>query len=127
MCWRKRWIAFVRKPVFATVPTIAAWCLPLEREKLAAVSRARIAPRILAEKGEANGVLRLPIRERMPLIVPPEKYRLWLDSAEHDEPVLSGILRPYDASEMEAYPVSTFVNNPKQDGPECIERLGAAS
>jgi putative SOS response-associated peptidase YedK len=39
--------------------------------------------------------------------------------------VLSGILRPYDAGEMEAFPVSTVVNSPKHDGPECIERLGA--
>ena len=49
-----------------------------------------------------------------------------LDPAEHDQRVLSGILRPYDAAEMEAYPVSKFVNNPKHEVPECIERLGAA-
>ena len=30
----------------------------------------------------ANALMR-PIHDRMPVIVPPEKYRLWLDPAEH--------------------------------------------
>ena len=71
---------------------------------------------------EANSLMQ-PIHDRMPVIVPPEKCRLWLDPAEHDQRVLSGILQPYDAAEMQAFPVSTFVNNPKHEGPECIEPL----
>ncbi len=34
------------------------------------------------------------------------------------------LLKPYPSEEMEAYPVSTKVNNPANDGPECIELLG---
>ena len=74
---------------------------------------------------DANSLMQ-PIHDRMPVIVPPEKYRQWLDQAEHDQHVLSGILRPYDAAEMQAYPVSTFVNGPKHEGAECIEPLEAA-
>jgi len=38
------------------------------------------------------------------------------------EPVL-GLLMPYPADEMVAYPVSTRVNNPAYDTPECIAPL----
>jgi putative SOS response-associated peptidase YedK len=71
---------------------------------------------------DANSLMQ-PIHERMPVIVPPEKYRLWLDPAEYSLEVLGPLMRPYDAGELEAFPVSTFVNSPKHDGPECIEPL----
>jgi len=31
-----------------------------------------------------------------------------------------GLLRPYPADAMRAYPVGTLVNNPRNDGPECL-------
>jgi putative SOS response-associated peptidase YedK len=31
------------------------------------------------------------------------------------------LLRPYPADEMTAYPISTLVNSPKNDGLACIE------
>ena len=72
----------------------------------------------------ANALMR-PIHDRMPVIVPPEKYRLWLDPAEHSLGVLEPLMVPYDDGELEAFPVSTFVNSPKHDGPECIEPLSS--
>lgn len=74
---------------------------------------------------DANSLMQ-SIHDRMPVIVSPEKYRLWLDPAEHDQHVLSGILQPYGAAEMEAFPVSTLVNNPKRESPDCIEPIEAA-
>jgi putative SOS response-associated peptidase YedK len=36
---------------------------------------------------------------------------------------LKGLLRPFDAQLMEAYPVSTFVNSPRNQGEQCRERV----
>jgi putative SOS response-associated peptidase YedK len=60
------------------------------------------------------------IHERMPVIVAPDAYEVWLDSAsEKDE--LRGLLAPFSEEEMEAYPVSRFVNSPSNNDPRCVE------
>ena len=60
------------------------------------------------------------IHERMPVIVAPDAYDVWLDPAsERDE--LTGLLAPYPEDEMEAYPVSRFVNSPSNNDPRCVE------
>ncbi|MDZ7842312.1 MAG: SOS response-associated peptidase [Gammaproteobacteria bacterium] len=56
------------------------------------------------------------IHPRMPLIIPRSAYAQWLsgdDAAEH--------IRPFDDLELECHPVSTFVNNPRNDDPRCLE------
>jgi putative SOS response-associated peptidase YedK len=63
------------------------------------------------------------IHNRMPVILPRDRYAEWLDPAERPADALQGLLRPYRPDEMEAYPVSTLVNNPRHDAPECIERV----
>jgi putative SOS response-associated peptidase YedK len=60
------------------------------------------------------------IHNRMPVILPTSAYDTWLDPAERSPAQLDGLLKPYPAAEMTAVPVSTLVNNPKNDGPECI-------
>jgi len=67
--------------------------------------------------------LMAPIHNRMPVILPRDAYPAWLDPAERPAEKLQGFLRPYPADEMEAYPVSTAVNNPRADSPECIVRV----
>jgi hypothetical protein len=42
---------------------------------------------------------------------------LWLDLAIHVEPVLVPLTR-------DARPASTFVNNARNQGPECVEATG---
>jgi putative SOS response-associated peptidase YedK len=60
------------------------------------------------------------IHERMPVIVAPDAYEVWLDPAsEKDE--LRGLLAPFSGDEMEAYPVSRFVNSPSNNDPRCVE------
>lgn len=44
-------------------------------------------------------------RKRMPLILPREKEKAWLDPGS-DEPQLKDIMVPYDATDMQAHPVS---------------------
>ena len=62
-----------------------------------------------------------PIHDRMPVILPPEGYDRWLAVEELSPEELGGLLRPYPAQAMEAYPISTFVNDPTHDSPECIQ------
>jgi putative SOS response-associated peptidase YedK len=60
------------------------------------------------------------IHDRMPVILPNGSYDVWLDpEAERDE--LYGLLASYPEDEMEAYPVSRFVNSPQNNDPRCIE------
>lgn len=61
-----------------------------------------------------------PIHNRMPVILAPEAYAHWLAPEERTPAELEGWLRPYPAEEMEAYAVSTLVNNPRVDSPACI-------
>ncbi len=60
------------------------------------------------------------IHDRMPVILKPDTYTRWLDPAEQAPDKLSRFLKPYPASSMTAYPVSTWVNKPENDSPECI-------
>jgi integrase len=64
-----------------------------------------------------------PVHDRMPVIVRPELYDLWLDPAAPPA-ALSPVLEPFPAAEMEAYPVGTRVNSPRNDDAELIERVG---
>ena len=48
----------------------------------------------------------------------------WLDKAFSDADMLSGLLKPYAAGELEAWQVSRQVNAPKNQGPALIERAG---
>jgi putative SOS response-associated peptidase YedK len=64
-----------------------------------------------------------PIHDRMPVILPSSAYSVWLDPTVRDVEPLQALLTPYPAAEMIAYPVSTRVNTPAYDSPECIAAL----
>ena len=63
------------------------------------------------------------IHDRMPAILSPEDYDLWLEPDFHGQGKLLEVLKPYPAEDMEAFPVSTVVNNPRNEGKECIEAI----
>ena len=58
---------------------------------------------------------------RMPVILNPTNYDLWLDPAVQEAGPLQSLLQPYPSENMTAYPVRTLVNNPANDAPGCIE------
>ena len=61
------------------------------------------------------------LHNRMPVILDRGAYADWLNPERSvDEPLLR-LLRPCPADIMEAYPVSTRVNSPKNDHPSCVE------
>jgi putative SOS response-associated peptidase YedK len=66
--------------------------------------------------------LMAPIHNRMPVIIAAEDYSMWLDPGPQPQDALH-LMRPYPAGEMEAYPVSTAVNNPRNDAAACVEPL----
>jgi putative SOS response-associated peptidase YedK len=69
---------------------------------------------------EANGLVG-EIHPRMPVILPPEDYELWLDPEFEEKEALTSLLRPCPSGGMEAYPVSRRVNSPSNNAPDCVE------
>jgi putative SOS response-associated peptidase YedK len=61
------------------------------------------------------------IHNRMPVILSREGESSWLDRAIETPERLLPLLIPYSADAMEAYAVSSMVNNPRNDAPACIE------
>jgi putative SOS response-associated peptidase YedK len=59
------------------------------------------------------------IHDRMPVILDPDSYDLWLDPGMRDVVAASELLKPYDARQMRCYPVSTRVNHVTNDDQEC--------
>ena len=64
-----------------------------------------------------------PIHDRMPVILPPESYASWLGEKSAEPCQLLGMLKPYPAELMEAYPVSTRVGNVKNTDAALFEPL----
>jgi putative SOS response-associated peptidase YedK len=62
------------------------------------------------------------IYNRMPVILQDADYDSWLDMATGVDKATS-MLKPYADGELEAYPVSRYVNSPKNDDPQCAERV----
>jgi putative SOS response-associated peptidase YedK len=71
---------------------------------------------------EANEVLR-PVHDRMPVILHPEEYSLWLEAEERQSDLLVELLRPYPAEEMVGHPVSSSINSPRNQGAELTQQL----
>ncbi len=59
------------------------------------------------------------IHDRMPVILDDNYRDAWLDPSLGPEDALS-LLKPYPDDGMEAYQVSTLINSPQNDTPECI-------
>jgi putative SOS response-associated peptidase YedK len=71
---------------------------------------------------DANDVV-APIHNRMPVILHPEDYQLWLDPDFDEKEPLTTLLKPYPSEAMEAYPVSRRVNSPSNNEPSIIESV----
>jgi putative SOS response-associated peptidase YedK len=68
-----------------------------------------------------------PVHDRMPVILHERDYDLWLDADADKVDERIELLQPYPAAEMEAYPVSTLVNNPGYDVADAIRKGRQAS
>ena len=71
--------------------------------------------------------LMAPLHDRMPVIVAPEDYAQWLGTGRDETPQalnqLQHLLRPYADDGLVAFPVSTYVNNTRNEGADCVQAL----
>ena len=59
------------------------------------------------------------VHERMPIMLDPDGYDLWLDPGMQNVAAVSELLNPYDARLTRCYPVSTRINHVANDDEEC--------
>lgn len=60
------------------------------------------------------------IHDRMPVIVRPENYLSWLDPKLTEVSKIQELIVPFSAECMEAFPVSSKVNSPRNDSAELL-------
>jgi putative SOS response-associated peptidase YedK len=63
-------------------------------------------------------------KDRMPAMATPDICMIWLESSTE---AAKGLLKPFPAELMDAWPVSTRVNSPANDGPELADPAGRDS
>lgn len=71
---------------------------------------------------EPNALMR-PLHNRMPVILHPKDYAVWLDPQVQKPDSVQSLLVPYAGDDLTCCPVSTAVNNPSNDVPACTEPL----
>ena len=64
-----------------------------------------------------------PIHTRMPVLLHPEDYNLWLDQNMHDPEQMQRLYQPFPTDLLTAYKVPDLVNNPRFDSPACIAKV----
>jgi putative SOS response-associated peptidase YedK len=72
----------------------------------------------------ANRML-APIHPRMPVIVPPQAFDLWLDSANVDAETAAALIAPAPEGVLDVHEVSPAVNRTANDAPDLIEPVTA--
>jgi len=66
------------------------------------------------------------LHNRMPAILAPESWPVWLGEEPADEAHLKALLAPYPSDDMICWPVSPRVGNVKNNDPTLIEPVAAA-
>jgi len=72
----------------------------------------------------APNELMAPVHNRMPAILDPDDEAAWLDPDLTEPHAVLGMLHPYQADRMEAYPVASLVSSVRNEGSELIARQG---
>ena len=65
------------------------------------------------------------LHDRMPVILAPESWPLWLGERSVDPEQLKSLLKPYPADDMVIWPVDRRVGNVKNKDPSLIEPSAA--
>ena len=89
-----------------------SWCAPDGEE----------VPSFTIVTTAANDLIH-PFHDRMPVILTRDNEAGWIDPDLTDEMRAVALLRPYQGEQMRAYEVSTIVNSPRNDSPECIKEI----
>jgi putative SOS response-associated peptidase YedK len=65
------------------------------------------------------------LHPRMPVVVSPEAFDLWLDCGKVDAMTATALITPAREGLLEAYEISPAVNRHDNDGPQLIEPISA--
>ena len=65
------------------------------------------------------------LHNRMPVVLKPETWRVWLGEEPADASAVQALLAPFPSDEMTCWPVSARVGNVKNNDPSLIERITA--
>lgn len=71
---------------------------------------------------EANETMR-PVHDRMPVIVPEDGWRRWLDPEVQRRDEVEDLLCPADPDVLRRYRVSGYVNKVVNEGQECVREV----
>jgi len=63
------------------------------------------------------------VHDRMPVILEPDSYDIWLDPGMRDVTRVSELLKPHDAQLMRCYAISTRINHVANDDEGCSARV----
>jgi putative SOS response-associated peptidase YedK len=67
------------------------------------------------------------LHDRMPVIVDPVDYGLWVDPDVNEPDLVSPVIERNLGSALDFYPVSTHVNDVRHDNPRCLEAIAGQS
>ena len=65
------------------------------------------------------------IHNRMPVVLKPAAWRLWLGEEPAEPAQLKALLAPYPSAEMACWPVSARVGSVKNNDPSLIDPIAA--
>lgn len=118
-------IAEVRRPHFIHLEGLAPLCF--------AGLWSSWSPDLGAEPLQTFSILTRPpssglaqLHDRMPVVLPEAAYEEWLDPVNQDVERLCHLVRTRALGDFRFYPVSTYVNSPRNQGEQCIEPASAA-
>ncbi len=67
------------------------------------------------------------VHDRMPVLLPRDAWATWLDPDERDQDLLRSMLTPAPDGILDIHPVSTRVNDVRNDGPELMAPVDPAA
>jgi putative SOS response-associated peptidase YedK len=65
------------------------------------------------------------LHNRMPVVLKPESWPVWLGKQPSDASALKALLAPFPSEEMTCWPVSARVGNVKNNDPTLIDPIAA--
>ncbi|HLX84387.1 MAG TPA: SOS response-associated peptidase [Terriglobales bacterium] len=63
--------------------------------------------------------LTVTVHDRMPVILQPRHYYVWLNREITDAKIALDVVKPFEAEQMRCFPVSTRINHAANDDAEC--------
>lgn len=99
------------RAMFAMAGLWESWKNPIDQKTIESFTIITVDSNLLTQQ----------VHDRMPAILGPQEFDVWLDPEFQDPCHLKTLLKPYSSDDMEIYPVNRCVGNVRNKGPECVE------